>query len=100
MISCHPVNPKARITVLLRWGKGRGRGSYTPPFWGGGFRVGDGMGGMSIISSPKRFGIVSYHPVIPTAGTTDPSRVGGREGGGVGTGGQEPENKSKIQSTI
>ena len=61
------------------------------------------MGGMSIISSPKRFGIVSYHPVIPTAGTTDPSRVEGEGGRG-----QEQGDKSrktnlktnlKIQST-
>ena len=53
MIGCHPVSPKARIIVLLGWG--RGRGSYIPPFWeGGGLRVGEGMGGMSAIASPKK----------------------------------------------
>ena len=55
---------------------------------------------MNAIANPIRFGMVSYHPAIPTAGTTDPSRVEG-EGG---RGGQEQGDKSrktnlKIQST-
>ena len=46
MISCHPVNPKARIIVLLGWGRGRGRGSYIPPLWeGGGSGWGRAWGG-------------------------------------------------------
>ena len=37
---------------------------------------------MNAITSPVRFGMVSYHPAIPTAGTTDPARE--ERGGGRG----------------
>ena len=48
---------------------------------------------MNAIASPKRFGMVSYHPAIPTAGATDPAREERGEGGGTGTGGQELGNQ-------
>ena len=36
---------------------------------------------MNAITSPVEFGMVSYHPVIPTDGATNPAR---EEGGGRG----------------
>ena len=100
MVGCHPADPRARITVLLRWGRGEGGGVVTHHHPGGGGGPGGGRhGGDEYYAEPKRFGIVRCHPVVPTAETTDPSRMGGREGegeGGEGTGGQEPENKFKF----
>ena len=57
MVGCHPADPRARITVLLRWGRGEGGGAVTYHHPGGeGVQVGGGMGGMSIMLNPKGSG--------------------------------------------